>query len=90
MTIMLKSDLLVELKPILNILARIDKFEKKTNYNRIWQISFFVGLITIIGGWIEYLLHSILNINVSFLFFNITGFFLIIISLIVYFYNGKQ
>jgi hypothetical protein len=87
---MIKTDLLIELKPFLDILARVERFEKETNYNKFWSILFFVGLITIIGGWIEYMLHHFLDINVTFLFFNILGLFLIAISTIVYIYKGKK
>ena len=87
---MIKTDLLVELKPFLDTLARVEKFEKDTNPNKLWLILFSVGLITIIGGWIVYVLHHFLDINFTFLFFNILGFILIAISTIVYFYKGKK
>ena len=90
MTIMIKNDLLIDLKPFLDILARVEKFEKETNYNKFWPILFFGGLITIIGGWIEYILHHLLDINVTFLFFNILGIFLIVIGTIAYLYKGKD
>ncbi|MHA1971360.1 MAG: hypothetical protein ACTSW1_00120 [Candidatus Hodarchaeales archaeon] len=65
--------LLEELKPHLEILEKIEKFEQKAEYNRFLLVLVISGFIVIIGGWISYIMNRFLGTDPTFFMFGLTG-----------------
>lgn len=65
--------ILEELKPHLEILEKVQRFERKAEYNRFLLILTISGFIVIIGGWISYVIHRFLDTDPTFFMFGMTG-----------------
>lgn len=66
-------DVLAELKPHLEILEKVEKFEKKRELNRLLLFFAVAGFISIIGGWIEYVFYRLFDLSSTFFIFGMTG-----------------
>ena len=66
-------DVLAELKPHLEILEKVEQFEKKRELNRLLLFFAIAGFISIIGGWIEYVFYRLFDISSTFFIFGMTG-----------------
>jgi len=66
-------DVLAELKPHLEILEKVETFEKKRELNRLLLFFAIAGFISIIGGWIEYVFYRLFDISSTFFIFGMTG-----------------
>ncbi|MFX0087305.1 MAG: hypothetical protein ACFFAU_16765 [Candidatus Hodarchaeota archaeon] len=66
-------DILAELKPQLEILEKVVKFEEKREFNRFLLVFTFAGFISIVGGWIEYVFYRLFGISSTFFIFGQTG-----------------
>jgi hypothetical protein len=65
--------ILEELKPHLKILEKVQKFERKAEYNRFLLILTISGFVVIIGGWVSYIFHRFLGTDPTFFMFGMTG-----------------
>ena len=80
-----KADLLLELKPFLDILEKIDSFEKKPKCIKFQLGLFFFGLLALTASLFSYVIYSAALSGVSiFLFLNGLGIFLITINIGIY------
>ena len=64
---------LEKLKPHLEILEKVQRFELRSEYNRFLLILTISGFIAIIGGWISYIIYRFLNIDTTFFMFGMSG-----------------
>ena len=80
----IKNDLLIELKPFIEIINRIENYERGVKSEIFWLKLLLIGFITIAGGWIEYNMCVFLGIDVTMIISNFIGIIVIIISLIMY------
>jgi hypothetical protein len=55
------------------VLEKIEKFEKKTEFNRFLLILNVAGFVTIIGGLISYVVNRFLGVDPTFFIFNMTN-----------------
>ncbi len=65
--------ILEELRPHIEILEKVQKFERKAEYNRFLLILTISGFIVIIGGWISYVINRFLSTDPTFFMFGMTG-----------------
>jgi len=87
----MKADLLLELKPFLDILEKIESFEKKTKYIKFQLGLLFLGLLALTASLSSYVIYSTALSGVSiFLFLNGLGIFLITISIIFYIIRKRK
>ena len=66
-------DIMKELKPHLEILEKVQKFERKAEYNRFLLILTISGFIVIIGGWVSHIINRFLGTDPTFFIFGMTG-----------------
>ena len=86
-----KADLLLELKPFLDILEKIESFEKKTKYTKYQLGLLFLGLLTLTASLSSYVIYSTALSGVPiFLFLNGLGIFLITINIIIYIIRKRK
>jgi hypothetical protein len=93
------------LKPQIEILEKIELWETKTEFNRFLLIAVFVGFISIIAGWMEFISFRINGTNLVFfqfgfldntfsdepvLFFSIWLITIIPILIIIVFSSGSS
>lgn len=55
------------------MLEKIEKFEKRTEFNRFLLILNVAGFVTIIGGLISYVVNRFLGVDPTFFIFNMTN-----------------
>ncbi|MHA1967707.1 MAG: hypothetical protein ACW964_07895 [Candidatus Hodarchaeales archaeon] len=82
-----KSDLLIELKPFLDILSRVEVFEKKIEFPKLQMVFLFFGLVVVLT---TSLVSSVLYLTelprlTILLFLNLLGVSSVITSIIIYF-----
>ena len=63
-----------ELIPHLEILEKVQKFERKAEFNRFLLILTISGFIVFIGGWVSYIFHRFLATDPTFFMFGMTGY----------------
>ncbi|MHA2331457.1 MAG: hypothetical protein ACXAEU_05475 [Candidatus Hodarchaeales archaeon] len=66
-------DKLSDLRPHLEILEKVEQFEKKSETDRFLLILMFVGFITVFAGFIELIFYQFLGTDVTFFLFGATG-----------------
>jgi len=80
-----KADLLLELKPFLDILEKIESFEKKTHYFKFQLGLLYFGILALTASLLSHMIYSTGLSGVTiFLFLNGLGIFLITISISIY------
>ncbi|MHA2054081.1 MAG: hypothetical protein ACXAB2_12310 [Candidatus Hodarchaeales archaeon] len=69
---MLEISKFENLTAYLEVLEKVEKFEKKAEFNRFLLILSVAGFVAIIGGWISYIFNRFLGVDPTFFIFNLT------------------
>lgn len=64
---------LEKLQRHLDILEKVEKYERKSEFNRFLLILCVSGFVTFIGGWVAYIFNRFFGIDPTFFLFNLTN-----------------
>ena len=62
-----------KLQPHIDILERVEKYQRKAEFNRFLLILTIAGFVAIIGGWISYVFNRFVGVDPTFFIFGATG-----------------